>query len=486
MKNDFASINRIPPEVLSLIPKYWNKEDMDKNLITLTHVCRGWRELFIAYSSLWAHLDCTNTDKTRVYLKRSKPFPLEVSLHGSDDSLHMCDGPTYLEDAFLLVIPHIGRLKSLSIVGAVNLRNLTQHISRPAPLEELTIDLICDPTPTLDDALFGGNLSLLRTLHLDGVITRLPWKNLSKLTVFKLGYTPKDEISVTRLLDFFENAPHLREITLNNSIPTSSNASPGRVVPLPHLKTLAIDADLAHSILLNHLSIPARASLALRFRFNGDKSPLPNFLPKTARNLKNITSINLSFCKMEKFVRLEGPSGELYMFGFHKDWDQAASLVVDRRILRSMDYFVLSRTQSLAVTKYEPPTFSEIDKSPPYHILCRMANLTTLTLTQCNNLPFLLALNPCKNPSKLVLCPKLTDLSLYVETRNAFNIPELMSMAKERASRGAKLGWITIIGLGELVPGKEVFKLREHVSFVDYLVEEEPPEWDFIPGNGAN
>jgi hypothetical protein len=89
-------------------------------------------------------------------------------------------------------------------------------------------------------------------------------------------------------------------------------------------------------------------------------------------------------------------------------------------------------------------------------------------------------LDPDQTPSKPVPCPKLEELVLYVESRDAFNIPELMSMAKERASRGAKLSSITIVGLGELVSGKEVFKLREHVAHVDYRVEEEPPEWDDI------
>ena len=54
MKNGFAPINWIPPEVFSLIPKHWSHAEMDKNLITLIHMCRGWRELLIDRSSLWA------------------------------------------------------------------------------------------------------------------------------------------------------------------------------------------------------------------------------------------------------------------------------------------------------------------------------------------------------------------------------------------------------------------------------------------------
>ena len=80
------------------------------------------------------------------------------------------------------------------------------------------------------------------------------------------------------------------------------------------------------------------------------------------------------------------------------------------------------------------------------------------------------------------MCPRLEDLTLYVEKRDGFNIPELESMVKERASKGAKLRSITIVGLDELVSGKEVFRLREHVAHVEYRFEAEPPKWDSVPG----
>ena len=94
MKNIFVPINTIPYEVLSTIPDYWVDGDpmdnntadygmaanntADRNLITLTHVCHNWRELFISRPSLWTNLDCTNVEKTRVYIERSKSCLLKV------------------------------------------------------------------------------------------------------------------------------------------------------------------------------------------------------------------------------------------------------------------------------------------------------------------------------------------------------------------------------------------------------------------------
>jgi hypothetical protein len=481
VKNNFAPINQIPGAILSLIPNYWEPRDMvaDKDLITLTHVCHGWRELYVSHPSLWTRLDFTNVDKTRTYIKRSRSSPLGIVLY-------KCKGESYLEDAFLLAIPHFRRLKSLTISGTLDpFQNLSKHFPPPVHvLRELKISLDCKPAPILDSLLFDWDLSSLRTLSLGGVITCLAWKNLWNLTTFELAWAPDNTITVTRLLNFLESALHLRDITLCHSIPTSSDAPPGRVTPLPHLRKLSVFADPVHSILLNHLSIPPGASLVLSFNFSGDKSPFSDCLPKSARNLKNIfqiTTVNLRFDRVEKSVRLAGPSGELYIFGrWEGEAKMAHSVDLDRRILQSLDYFSLHLTRRLAITKYEPPTQTEINTSPPYHVFLRMKDLHTLTLTRCNNLPFILALNPNHNPSKFIPCPNLEELVLYVESRNAFNIPELVCMAKERALRGSKLRSITIVGLGELMPGKEVLRLREHVAQVEYRFEGESPAWDDI------
>ncbi|KAF9643191.1 hypothetical protein BDM02DRAFT_3104714, partial [Thelephora ganbajun] len=71
-RNTLAPINRIPPEVLTLIPDFWDRSDRGQDVIALTHVCRAWREIFTSHSSLWTDFDCMDSNKTRVYLERSK------------------------------------------------------------------------------------------------------------------------------------------------------------------------------------------------------------------------------------------------------------------------------------------------------------------------------------------------------------------------------------------------------------------------------
>jgi len=303
IKNTFAPINQVPPEVFSLIPDHCG---MDEELIKLTHVCRAWREILISRASLWTSLDCKNLDKTGVSIQRSRGSPLEVSFAAC--------GPTRLpKDTFLLVLRHVNQLKALTLYGtSYNIPEIADF-SSPAPLlKKLDIRVLTLDTATLKSTIFGGNLSSLRELRLWGVLTSLPWRNMSNLTTldFQMGF---GNISTTRLLDFFEHAPLLRDIKLIDSLPDYSNAPAERLVSLLHLTSLNISDEPVHSILLNHILVPAGASVTLEFGFDGEIFPIIDYLPRSLDNVKNIsrvTSINLAF-DLGVAIRVNGPSGSL-------------------------------------------------------------------------------------------------------------------------------------------------------------------------------
>ena len=452
---------------------------MGWGLITLTHVCHRWRTIFISRSSLWSCLDCKNVDKTRTYIERSKAGPLNICLRDPQGD------PYTTKEAVLLAVPRMNRLKYLTIMTNGPADILDYFDCRAPSLEKLEISLNAFPPPVLSDALLGGDLSSLRELSLAGVITRLAWKDLSNLTTLTLRRIPLNRISVTQLLDFFESAPLLHTIVLVNSLPLSSNAPPARTVSLNNLKKLSIDTKPPHSILLNHLSIPTGALLVLEFEFGGDASSFLNYFPKPSKDIKPlspITAINLLFDVVEKLLRLDGPSGGTYIFGHRTSGWNTPSHTVDRRILQSLDQSILSTTKRLAISKLKLPTPVRVDKCQAFRTLYSLTDLCVLTLTRCHNLPFILALDPRRTPSNLVTCPKLEELVLYIEEPNGFHITEMLDMVEARALRGAKLSSIMIVGLGELMPGKEAFKLRKHVTRVDYRVEDVPPDWDILPG----
>jgi len=478
-RNTFALVNRIPPEILTLIPDYWTDGERERSLVRLTHVCRGWREIFISCPSLWARLDCKRAHKTRVYIERSKSSPLEICLGQVDDEF--CQ-----EEAFLLAVPHIGRLKALSVSGSLTpiLPVLVEHFSRAFPLLE-TLKIGLDPTTTeLPNTLFNGDLSSLRELSLTGGLIPQSWRGLSNLTTFNLHHVPGVDTLLTQLLDFFESTPHLRHIQLHHLIPDTDDAPIERVTSLPCLKKLSIIAQPVHSILLNHLTVPAGASLRLEFSFDGAESPVPFYLPKSLDSLCNlsyITAVALCFGSERRFMRLHGPSGELYVLGnwiSGRDQPYAGT----NRFLRSLSQFDISRTRRLAITlcRSQPPDTAPVVTWAIYRILRSMKNLHTFTLVRCKNLPFILALNPKTSPSGIILCPELEEIILHIGHSGRLNVDELLSMLKERASRGAKLSTITIVGTDVLTP-KEVKRLKKHVSCVKYKFDGVPPEWDTLP-----
>ena len=478
LKSSLAPINRIPHEVLLLIPGCCDKNDMNQDLTTLTHICRGWRDVFTSCSSLWTRLDFMNVSKTRTYIQRSQSSPLEIRLKQG-----------YLDDAFSLVTPHLRRLKSLTICVDA-LPDVLRHFHRQAPLlEELNITSYHNRNPILDGALFDGDLSSLRKLSLSGAITtaHLPWNSMTNLKVFNFR-SRSSGYNLTQLLDFFESTPLLHTIELVDSNQYSSDAPPQRTVSLPHLNALTINAYRPRFILLDHLCIPTGASLILRLILRGEDSPLVDYFPEPSLNLRNlshITMINLLFNSGENFVRLSGPSGSLHVLA-HLMCRETDPYATNRRIFHSLGIPILSATQRLAVSMFRHPNPAEAKNSPVFRTLSSTNGLRTLILTKCDNLPFILALDPEENPLKLVLCPDLGKLVLYVKSQDQSYIEHLISMAKNRASRGAKLSSITIASLGELVSGWNVIELRKHITDVKYRVGEAPPAWDYIPGESGD
>lgn len=110
-----------------------------------------------------------------------------------------------------------------------------------------------------------------------------------------------------------------------------------------------------------------------------------------------------------------------------------------------------------------------------------MTNLRTLTLTNCLDLPFVLALDPKQNSSGTILCPKLEELFLYTTDDDVFRVSGLLEMVKQRASSSVKLSTVTIISPQEFMPAKDVLKLKDYVSRVEYRLDNIIPEWNVIP-----
>ena len=460
LKNSKAPINRIPPEVLSLIPDYSDEDDPDELPITLTHVCRSWREIFTSRPSLWTTLDMTNISKTRTFIQRSRSSPLDIYVSNLGHE-------TYLDDALSLAIPHIPRFRSFIFHSDAipdTLRNFSCHTSL---LEELEIHIYSPYTHTLDIPLLNSGLPSLRRPSPLADTTRLPQKNTSNLRVFSFSCA-RGGVTVTQILNFLESSPLPHTIDITDSIPNSSDAPPERIVTLGHLKTLPITTDTVHCI-LKHFRIPVGASLTVTAHFRVEEFPLL-YLRGTSPNIENlscITAINFLFGPYAKCAKLSGPSGSLCLRGW---WGNPTipSTAMDDQILRALGPRILLTTERLTISDCQHPELADVEEWPIFRTLLSVNNLRTLVLSRCDNQLFISALNPGKNSSEVVLCPSLKKLILFVELWGLTN--SLVDMAEERDLRGAKLVSVTIVSLGTPVPETEVLELREHIPQVECTV----------------
>ena len=452
-----APVNRIPSEILALIPDFWNEygDKKDRDLVALTHVCRAWRKMFISWSSLWTNLDCVGGARTLVYLERSKSLPINISLQTQRFL------PSY-RPCFEIIPLAIGRLKSLSVRAAPQeLQYITPHLSRPAPLlENLSIDggYSYEPHPTLTPALFNGDLSSLRSLDLKYVLTELPWKNMVNLTSFELCCASPGGVIVKQLLDFFESAPRLREVGLYYTTPTSG-AQNGRLVSLACLKRMKVAGRDSASTLLNHLLIPVGADLKMDVDLPNppNRDHPPRFLDNLG-NFANFTDIHIRFEEHYTQMRFSGPNGRVEMFPETPRFDET-----DCSVLESLNQFDTSKVERLRIDFCNSPS-----SDPSYRVLLPMKNLRTLTL-DCHGTPhiFVHALHPTMSPSGIVVCPKLEELVIILASWGMFDMKSVIGVAAARASRGTKLKSVRIVGNWDKFGQTEMLELEQHVLHVE-------------------
>ena len=449
-----APIDRIPPEILALIPDFWETDERDQDVITLTHVCRAWRDIFISRSSLWADIRCDDREKSLVYFERSRSSPISLSLYR--------DRPILPHDPFFEIIPHaIDRLVSLFIQGAPeNLQDITGHFCHPAPLlKELTIRSINKHrNNVLPPALLNGDLSSLHTLYLESVRTELPWRNMVNLTSFTLGQMSSGEVSVRQLLDFFEDAPHLRNINLY-SITLTPGAKDGRVVTPGCLKKMAIVDCGPPSALLDHLFIPVGAILTMQADLTG--SLAGEIFPRSIDNLRNFsdfTTIQLSGGGPNPQMKFGGPNGRVNVILTNTRVEGT------RLVLESLAQLDTSKTEQLVIERGQSRT-----RECLHQALLPMTNLRTLTLSKCwSPQIFIQALQPGTSSSEVVVCPKLEELIVVpLLGGGSSGIMAVIGMAAARALRGMKLGTVRIGCREDEFNPSCVSELREHTCHVE-------------------
>ncbi|KAI0311244.1 hypothetical protein OF83DRAFT_1151684 [Amylostereum chailletii] len=325
-RNALASISRLPPEVLSRIfsihainqppgsDNYvWDDKDEEADppsmsqvqlgWITVTHVCRHWRQLALDQPCLWTEICFALGNRwVEEMLVRSRAAPIvferdippALSPRNAQHAVPADAGTRPPPDEKTMLAGHMSHIQQLKLRAPyATMQRLVKSFTGPAPLlEGLSLTSLASiEALTLPFALFATHTPRLRRVLLNGF--RFLWSSslfhgLEHLHVTSpvnlsnpaSGAPPQpgsgpdavapetaDSASTTlsRFLDVLRNLPHLQSLVLKNCLPDRLDP-PGDVpaAPLPHLSLLGLEGTVHDCTrLLRHLVLPSSTALDL-------------------------------------------------------------------------------------------------------------------------------------------------------------------------------------------------------------------------------
>ncbi|KAI0044104.1 hypothetical protein FA95DRAFT_303822 [Auriscalpium vulgare] len=270
-------IDGLPAECLGLIFAICVEDDPPENpedgsghslgWITVTHVCRRWRDVALGYPQLW----------TLVAFNLGDAWAQEMVARSQSAALLMYPKVDSLSDIGIdIIAKSVHRVKELDF-GVVDeydtMLALVQQLTKPAlQLEDLTLYAVDDLLPIPDEFL-GGSAPRLRTLSLNGFIFDL-WASpmlhgLRHLEVRVSCEGQETEDVCDDILEALQAMPALESLNLGHCFPLQDHI-PGhnraghsiKMVALPNLAYLEVTVQhnaCAH--VLDHLILPPAADL---------------------------------------------------------------------------------------------------------------------------------------------------------------------------------------------------------------------------------
>ena len=271
-----------PPEPIPLIDydqnnSDWEDEDSDEDEdndddlsmesvfadesfhVTVSHVCKRWREVAIQAPVLWSEIDvetgryaAQSYRRASTYLSRTKEHPLSISIdvnewQEDDDSTysyqsdrHSPDTRTQLQDIMALLLPHTARWRAfkLSAEDYFHFHTVLSKLCDAPPaslLESLELHNFDDelqlgpysfpyPSQKTPFVIFDNEAPKLRHLSLYGV--HIDWHNttfLKNLHSFELAYISEDvRPSFDEFFTILRSSPELRVLDLCMAGPDGS------------------------------------------------------------------------------------------------------------------------------------------------------------------------------------------------------------------------------------------------------------------------
>ena len=485
-------MNRLPPEVLSLIPTFLHHKRSRRSLVKWSQVCRYWRNTFTNTPALWAHFGCKDLARTRTFIERSKLAPIHLRLT-----------PGFCSQSLNALIPHMKRFESLKLeILAKELHNKSiVNLRKSAPLLGQLVVVVEDSLYTDDDLeapfplLFKGVLPRLTRLTLEYVSPHPTWFNISNLTTFHIIHTGSHGGSSSQILRFFERNSGLEDVSITHHGPFVDNAPSYHIVNLPRLRKLRLGDCPSKPGMLHHLVLPAGVEVTLKPYIPSPFIGIAADLPLRMQNPPNILTgmDRISFAEGSQIsVHFTGPHGTLYIRAPHTpDDDDRNPHDLAARCIHTFEPLDVSGVTEFLIENYSPMrrnSLESVQDSALHHCLRSLPKLRTLILVSCANKTYFQALQvPDPNGDGFsIVCPGFKHLFIDVsDTRHPemsfphFPFLDLLSLAETRASLGIPLERITLKSAHPLFEDSDLASLLQFVGAVDTPGDyQSSPSWD--------
>ena len=261
-KNSFTHVNRVPLDILSLIPTHLSSHE---DRLRATSVCRHWRRTFIQRAELWTELFLSKGDAyLKTFLERAKGSQLDV--------IAECGVPI---GTMALLSPYTKQIRRLefSLDGRANFKRFLQVNPGPLPLlHTLTINTEGDSedldSATPSPSLFS-NATNLKFFRFHSTSDLWPFVNsftFPTLVSFDLSLFAPNEFRASRLLEFLEASPMLRTIRMDITGSIFVHDIPReRIILLSDVETLTLVVSDGRSgrKIATHISCPSARSVTL-------------------------------------------------------------------------------------------------------------------------------------------------------------------------------------------------------------------------------
>ena len=465
-------MNRLPPEIIALCAAFVPRTD-PKPVVSLTHVCRYWREAITSSPGNWVLIGSKWRRLVPLCLERTGVAPLTV-----DISVPKIEKD---EEFLRALLPRVHRISNLSMIGYPSIETVANDLPGffASPMPDLTSLKLGQseepiewfPSSEASTPSLFQNVSKLISLHLTRIPLYPTLSNIASLVKLELaGYL----FPFRKLIGFLESNTSLEIVILRLAFDEGSVVTAlERNVSLPRLRRLAFTCDEAIDArgLLSCLSFPRGVNIEIHESQWNSYEDFTSFLPSPPTPIQDLLApiTTIKSWNYPKRLHLFGNDGS---FSFHGRG--APSRVHPREYFQEFDLFTTGAVRQIhLLLDHALGVVGPNDRiSRPFG---HLPALEALVISGSRLSPGpLTAL--AKEPT---LCPSLRTVALLdcVVTHEAFMELESM-LTKREHSTAARVHRVVIANKTQEMPDqiRSVGRLRKLVPCVDISMGNESYE----------